>query len=94
MVFEFPASGGIVPSSSFRTIQLYQYVVADSLTTLVLTFIVIGFVAYYSLEEVYELIYFQRDYFTLFWNVIDFGIVVVSLILWEKRLCGKNSQVL
>lgn len=78
LVFEFPASGGIIPSSSFRTAKLYQYFVTDSIITLVGMLLLVGFLVYFTIEERYEIAYFRWNYITVFWNVIDFFIVFVS----------------
>lgn len=80
-MFEFPASGGIVTSSTFRTVKLYRYAVADSLLTLIGMLAVVGFVVYFTVEEIYEIMYFRKDYVTVFWNYVDFGIVAVSRYL-------------
>ncbi|VVC36763.1 Polycystic kidney disease type 2 protein,Polycystin cation channel, PKD1/PKD2 [Cinara cedri] len=78
LVFEFPASGGIVPSSSFRTVKLYRYAVADSLLDLFMMLAVVAFLVYFTVEELNEMAYFRLDYFTVFWNIIDFSIVVLG----------------
>lgn len=98
LVFELPASGGVVPSSSFRAVHLYQYVVTDKISTLVAMIFFILFLIYYTLEEIFELLYFRKRYFVTFWNLVDFFIVVVSinlsrivnylpydLLIWDRR---------
>jgi hypothetical protein len=77
-VFEFPASGGIVPSYSFRTVKLYRYAVADTILSLVGMCTVVMFIVYFTLEEILEISYFRLRYFTKFWNDVDFGILLVS----------------
>eukprot|EP00102_Acyrthosiphon_pisum_P011655 XP_008180466.2 PREDICTED: polycystin-2-like isoform X2 [Acyrthosiphon pisum] len=99
LVFEFPASGGIVSSSTFRTVKLYRYAVADSLFTLIGMLAVVGFVVYFTVEEIFEIMYFRKDYATVFWNYVDFGIVALGwwaivvalmIVFKEKSSSGSN----
>ncbi|XP_025414980.1 polycystin-2-like isoform X2 [Sipha flava] len=78
LVFEFPASGGIVPSYSFRTVKLYRYAVADTILSLVGMCTVVMFIVYFTLEEILEISYFRLRYFTKFWNDVDFGILLLG----------------
>lgn len=74
-MFEFPAWGGIIPSSLFLTIKLHQF------TSKVMYIIIIVFIIYLTVEEIFEILYFRLDYIKIFWNYVDFGIVVVSIII-------------
>lgn len=103
LVFEFPASGGVIPSSSFRTVKLYRYMVTNSIFTLVGMLAVVGFVVYFTIEELYEMMYFRQDYFTVFWNIIDFAIVIVSrgldthlfnIFSCQKYMSLKDSSII
>lgn len=85
LVFEFPASGGIVSSSSFRTVKLYRYAVADSVLTLIGMLAVVGFIVYFTAEEIFEIMYFKKDYIYVFWNYVDFSIVIVSLYRYSIK---------
>ncbi|XP_050055561.1 polycystin-2-like [Aphis gossypii] len=99
LVFEFPASGGIVSSSSFRTVKLYRYAVADSVLTLIGMLAAVGFIIYFTVEEVFEIMYFKKDYIYVFWNYIDFSIValgwwaigVALMILFKERSLSGSS---
>lgn len=79
-MFEFPASGGVIPSSSFRTVKLYEHAVADTKVALAAMTVTALFVVYYTAVELFELHYFGLKYFAVFWNVVDFCIVFVSAV--------------
>lgn len=88
LVFEFPAAGGVVPSSAFRTVRPYRYAVADTPFALAA---VVAYVVYFTVEELFEMAYFRLRYFAAFWNVIDLGIVVVSTAPVFPKTCENRS---
>lgn len=51
---EFPATGGCIPSASFRTVKLLRYVRPLDFFVLACEVIFILFILYYSIEEVIE----------------------------------------
>ena len=83
LIFEFPATGGIMPSSEFRTVKLIRYVTALDYVVLAFEFVYYLFVAYYIVEEVLEIIKVGWVYFAGFWNNLD----IVVLLLCIMNIC-------
>ncbi|GIX87319.1 polycystic kidney disease 2-like 1 protein [Caerostris extrusa] len=54
IVFEFPATGGMIPSWSFRTVKLLRYVTTSDYFIFVCEIIFTVFVVYYLIEEILE----------------------------------------
>jgi len=53
-MFEFPAVGGLITSSTFRTVKLIRYVDSFDYFVLACEIIFLLFIAYYTIEEVLE----------------------------------------
>ena len=51
LVFEFPATGGVLCMSSFRTVKLFQYVTGWDFFTLGTGLVFVAFTIYYLIEE-------------------------------------------
>jgi polycystin 2 len=51
---EFPASGGVVPSYTFRTTKLIRYVTALDYFIMACEIMYIIFIVYYGIEEIIE----------------------------------------
>ncbi len=60
LIFEFPAVGGLITSSTFRAVKLIRYVQTFDYFVLACEIIFIIFIIYYTIEEILEvrLIYF------------------------------------
>ena len=52
LVFEFPATGGVLASFRFRTVKLLQYVTGWDFCTLATGLVFVAFVIYYLVEEI------------------------------------------
>ena len=52
LVFEFPATGGVLASSKFRTVKLLPYVTGWDYYTMAVGLVFIALVAYYLIEEI------------------------------------------
>ena len=52
LVFELPATGGMIPSSSFRTVKLLRYVNPYDYFVMACEWVFILFTVYYIIEEV------------------------------------------
>merc|ERR1711936_293815 len=83
LIFEFPATGGIMPSSEFRTVKLIRYVTALDYVVLAFEFVYYLFVIYYIVEEVLEIIKVGFAYFAGFWNNLD----IIVLLLCIMNIC-------
>lgn len=78
IVFEFPPTGGVLPSASFRPAYLMRYQTDKRLSLFVFegTFLVL--LVYYTIEAIEELVFFRTRYFKKFWNYIDLAFVLMS----------------
>lgn len=54
LLFEFPAVGGLLTSSIFRTVKLIRYVTTFDYFILVCEIIFVAFIVYYTIEEILE----------------------------------------
>ncbi|KAG7153275.1 Polycystin-2-like [Homarus americanus] len=77
LLFEFPATGGVIPSWSFRTVKLLRYVTALDYFILACEFIFIFFIVYYIIEEALEIKTLKCDYFKSVWNLLDLLVIAV-----------------
>jgi len=80
LTFEFPATGGVLPSSSYRTVKLIRYVDSRDYFVMACEFIYMIFVAYYIVEEVLEIIKVKWAYFSGFWNNLDILVILLCLL--------------
>ena len=79
ITFEFPATGGILPSSSFRTVKLLRYVTAWDYFILACEIIFVGFIFYYIVEEALEMKKHKYNYFKSVWNLLDLTVICVRM---------------
>lgn len=80
LVFEFPATGGMIPSWSFRTVKLLRYVSTTDYFILACEIIFTVFILYYIVEEVLEIKTNRVAYFKSVWNVLDVLVIVISVL--------------
>uniref|UniRef100_A0A061QFY2 Putative PKD2 n=1 Tax=Cupiennius salei TaxID=6928 RepID=A0A061QFY2_CUPSA len=80
LVFEFPATGGMIPSWSFRTVKLLRYVNPYDYFIMACEVAIILFILYYIVEESLEIKKNGCVYFYEVWNILDLLVIVVSLI--------------
>jgi len=80
LTFEFPATGGVLPSSSYRTVKLIRYVDSRDYFVMACEFIYIIFVCYYIVEEVLEIIKVKWAYFSGFWNNVDILVILLCIL--------------
>ena len=77
-MFEFPATGGVIPSAKFRTVKLLRYVDAKDYFIMSCEFIFIAFIIYYIIEEALEIRKHGTKYLGSVWNILDIVVVIVS----------------
>jgi hypothetical protein len=77
LVFEFPATGGVIPTSSFTTVKLLRYVDASDFFVMACEIIFLGFIFYYVIEEIMEFKKHKWAYFRSMWNLMDWVVLVV-----------------
>ncbi|CAF1337534.1 unnamed protein product [Rotaria magnacalcarata] len=80
LIFEFPAVGGLITSSIFRTVKLIRYVHTFDYFVLGCEIIFILFILYYTIEEVLEIRYCKLSYFKSIMNCLDIVIIMLSYV--------------
>ena len=77
LLFEYPATGGCIPSFNFRTVKLIRYVTSMDYFVMACEGIFVLFMIYYTIEECLEIAKHKLKYFKSFWNILD--VLVISL---------------
>lgn len=80
LVFEFPATGGMIPSWSFRTVKLLRYVSTSDYFILGCEVMFCFFIIYYIVEELLEIKKNRLSYFKEVWNILDVVVILMSII--------------
>ncbi|XP_078421465.1 polycystin-2-like protein 1 [Cetorhinus maximus] len=80
LVVEFPATGGAVPSSQFRTVKLIRYVNNWDYFIIGCEVIFCVFILYYIVEEILELRIHKLQYIKCIWNCLDLVVILLSLL--------------
>jgi hypothetical protein len=90
---EFPATGGAIPSYTFRTVKLIRYVTVTDYFILACEFIFVLFIVYYMIEEGIEV----RTYIISIYRVRVIGYNAtfnnISIILWRSVLLVEETGV-
>ena len=71
LLFEFPATGGILPLSDIQIIKLLKYAERTDFLLLASELIFIVFILYYCVEELFEIHEHGWAYFSVFGNITD-----------------------
>jgi len=79
-LFEFPATGGVIPMSTYKTVKLIRYVDYTDYFIWACEFIYIIFIIYYIIEEALEIYHLRMAYFKGLWNNLDIVVVALSVI--------------
>ena len=79
LAFEFPPTGGLQLSSTFRTVKLLRYVGREDFWVFSFEILFCCFVLYYGVEEVMEIKKAKLEYFQSAWNVMDMVVIGISL---------------
>ncbi|XP_067858771.1 polycystin-2-like protein 1 [Heptranchias perlo] len=80
LVIEFPATGGAIPSSQFRTVKLIRYVNSWDYFIIGCEIIFCVFILYYIVEEILELRIHKLQYIKCIWNCLDLVVILLSLL--------------
>ncbi|CAN7994310.1 unnamed protein product [Ixodes hexagonus] len=80
LVFEFPATGGMIPSWSFRTVKLLRYVSTGDYFVLACEVVFTIFILYYIVEEALEIKSNKCAYFKSVWNILDILVILISTV--------------
>ncbi|BFZ03162.1 hypothetical protein BsWGS_06200 [Bradybaena similaris] len=79
LLVEFPATGGAIPSWAFNTVKLIRYVSSFDYFIMACEIIFVIFIAYYTIEEIIEIVVTGLKYFLNLWNVLDVTLVIMSI---------------
>ncbi|GMR48329.1 hypothetical protein PMAYCL1PPCAC_18524, partial [Pristionchus mayeri] len=79
LIFELPATGGVIPMSQFTTLRLIRYVTTFDIVVLVCEGIFIAFTVIFIFEEMYDIYKTRLSYFKEFWNVVDIVVIGLSI---------------
>ncbi|GFN78422.1 polycystic kidney disease protein 2 [Plakobranchus ocellatus] len=80
LLVEFPATGGAIPSWTFRTVKLIRYVTVMDYFVMACEIIFCIFLLYYTVEEVLEIKKLKLSYFKGFWNILDILVIIISFV--------------
>ncbi|GJQ68934.1 putative calcium ion binding protein [Trypoxylus dichotomus] len=80
LMFEFPPTGGVIPTAFFYTLKLLRYATPFDYIILACELLHFGFVLFYLAEEVREIIYDRWTYFKRFWSYIDQAIIWTTFL--------------
>lgn len=80
LLVEFPATGGALPSWTFRTVKLIRYVTITDYFVLACEVIFCIYILYYMVEETLEIKKHKLSYFKSFWNILDVLVILISII--------------
>lgn len=80
LVVEFPATGGAIPSYTFRTVKLIRYVTVMEYFILACEFIFVLFIVYYMVEEAIEIKKHKLSYLKSMWNILDIVVIIIAIL--------------
>ena len=80
MLFEYPATGGCVTFSTYRTLKLLRYVTTMDHFVMACEGIFIAFILYYFIEESIEIKKHGTVYFSDVWNIFDLIVICMGFI--------------
>jgi hypothetical protein len=80
MVFEMPATGGVVPTYILRPVKLIRYVTTFDFIIFVCEILFCCFILYYIVEEAIEIKKHKFQYFTVMWNILDIVIIIFAIM--------------
>lgn len=80
LVIELPATGGVIPSWSFRTVKLLRYITILDYFILACEIIFCLLIIYYIVEEILEIKKIKCPYFRSVWNLLDILVILISLV--------------
>ncbi|UJR28851.1 hypothetical protein I4U23_010075 [Adineta vaga] len=80
LIFEFPAVGGLLTSSTFRAVKLIRYVQTFDYFVLGCEILFVIFILYYTIEEILEIRNCKFSYFKSLMNCLDIIIILLSYV--------------
>ena len=86
LVFELPASGGVIPNGFFTVMKLIRYRSNFEYFILANEFLLLGFLLFYSIEEVIEIATLKKKYFHGLYNNLDYIVIFLCVLILAFRL--------
>ena len=80
LVFEMPATGGVVPTYVIRPVKLIRYVSSFDFFVLICEMVFVAYIVYYIVEEILEIKKHKWSYFKAVWNILDVVIIFISAV--------------
>lgn len=78
LMFEFPPTGGVIPTAYFYTLKLLRYATRFDYVILACEILHFCFAIFYCAEEIREIMFDKWRYFKRFWSYIDQAIIWVT----------------
>ncbi|CAI4223852.1 unnamed protein product [Auanema sp. JU1783] len=79
LLFELPATGGVMTTSNFYTFSLFRYTGTGGYILVGLEGAFMGFTLFLLVEELFEIVRSGLRYFTKLWNLFDVAIISLSI---------------
>ena len=84
---EFPEIGGTFPDSSIvKTYKVYRYVTSFDNMVQILEYVFVGLIAFYTLEELWELYKKRFSYFGDVWNYVSWANLIILYVVLALRV--------
>ncbi|KAK9745781.1 Polycystin domain [Popillia japonica] len=80
LMFEFPPTGGVIPTAYFYTLKLLRYATRFDYVILACEILHFCFAIFYCAEEIREIMFDKWRYFKRFWSYIDQAIIWTSFL--------------
>ncbi|CAF0732509.1 unnamed protein product [Adineta steineri] len=80
LLFEFPAVGGVLTTSTFNAVKLIRYVSTFDYFVLGCELFFVLFIIYYTIEEIIEIRNYKLSYFKSIMNCLDVIIICLSYV--------------
>ncbi|CAL2039239.1 unnamed protein product [Caenorhabditis brenneri] len=96
LLFELPASGGVITTPKLMTYNLMTYQSSVGTRMIIFEGIFCGFVLFFIFEELFAIGRHRLHYLTEFWNLVDvalLGFSVATIILSMKRTKTATNRV-
>ena len=86
LVFEFPASGGVLPKGFYTVMKLIRYRSMYDYFIMASEFLLVAFLIFYCVEEVVEIMALKKKYFHGLYNNLDYVVIVFCFLVLGHRL--------
>ena len=86
LVFEFPASGGVLPEGFYTVMKLIRYRSIYDYFIMASEFLLVAFLIFYCVEEVIEIRALKKKYFHGLYNNLDYVVIVLCFLVLGHRL--------